>query len=242
MKPNGIGGVVALVPVRGMRGGKTRLAGALSPEAREALTRRMLRTVVRAAVESGAVGTVAVVSPDPAVLALARELGPAVVPLAQDPMTPGLNPALEAGRVWAERRGAGALLVLFGDLPLLAPQDVRRLVELGREAAVVLAPDRHGTGTNALLVRTESVANDSDRYRFRFGPDSLARHLAEASRLRLAVATSDQPGTAFDLDTPDDLRRLVGAGSWALGTEDTWCRAAESLVAASDATLADNIR
>ena len=235
MNPDGAGGVVALVPVRGLRGGKTRLAGALSAEAREALTRRMLRTVVCAAVESNAVGTVAVVSPDPVTLALAREFGPGVVPLAQDPAAAGLNPALEAGRAWAERRGATMLLVLFGDLPLLAAQDVRHLVALGREAPVVLAPDRHGSGTNALLVRADPVAPNGDRFRFRFGPGSLSRHLGEASRLGLEIATVDAPGTAFDLDTPGDLRELMGAGG-------AWCRVEDSLVGDGNVTVADHLR
>jgi 2-phospho-L-lactate guanylyltransferase len=202
-------GVVAVVPIRGLASGKTRLAGELPPEAREALTRRMLRTVVGAAVASGAVDAVAVVSPDPAALALAAELDPAVVPLPQDPVAPGLNPALAAGREWALARGA-ALLVLFGDLPLLAGHDVRRL--LAPAAPVVLAPDRHGAGTNALVLRL-GVPGATD-FRFGFGGGSCPRHLAEAARLGLAVETSVAPGTAFDLDTPEDLRALLEAESW----------------------------
>jgi 2-phospho-L-lactate guanylyltransferase len=201
------GGVVALVPVRSLADGKTRLSEALSPEARSALTRRMLKGVVRAALDSGAVGPVAVVSPDPAALAVAAIEGTEVVPLLQNPARLGLNGALAQGRDWALSRRAAALLILFGDLPLLSPDDVRNLVR--RDAPVVLAPDRHGTGTNAMLLRLGGTAG----FRFGFGPGSYARHVDEAHRLELDVATALTTGTAFDLDTPDDLRLLVDGGT-----------------------------
>ena len=201
-------GVVAVVPVRGLDTGKSRLASDLSPEARAALTRRMLHGVVQAAVDSGAVDAVAVISPDPAALAAARAADGAVTPLVQDPATPGLNAAVAAGRDWARRRGAAAVLVLFGDLPLLAAADVRRLVE--HDQALVLAPDRYGAGTNALLLRlTGRETHAAARFRFQFGAGSYARHVAEARRLGLEMATSSAPGTAFDLDTPDDWRTLL---------------------------------
>ena len=209
------GGIVALVPIRSLAEGKTRLGGALTSEARQALTRRMLRGVIRAALDSGAVGTVAVVSPDPAALAQAMLEGQGVVPLVQEPDRPGLNGALAHGRDWALRARASAVLILFGDLPLLDPDDVRNLVR--RDAPVVLAPDRHGTGTNAMLLRLGGTEGRRDgggeQFRFAFGPDSYARHADEAHRLGLDVATALTTGTAFDLDTPDDLRLLVDGGT-----------------------------
>ena len=213
------GGVIAVVPVRGLDTGKSRLAGDLSPKARTALTRRMLHGVVRAAVDSGGVDAVAVISPDPAALAAARSVDETVVPLAQDPTTPGLNAAITAGRDWAWRQGADAVLVLFGDLPLLAPADVQRLVE--HEAPLVLAPDRHGAGTNALLLRLTGVGTDAAiRFRFQYGTGSYARHVAEARRLGLVVVTSAAFGTAFDLDTPEDWRTLLTLETRKSSTEE----------------------
>ena len=202
-------GVVAVVPIRGLGNGKTRLAGLLGPEARAALTRRMLRGVVRAALAAAPVRAVVVVSPDPAALAFAAALDPAVVPLAQDPAAPGLDAAAAAGRAWAMARGASALLVLFGDLPLLRAEEIEDLLD--HEAPVVLAVDRHGTGTNGLVLRLNRPA--AAAFRFHYGPGSYARHTAEAGGLGLPVATSLAPGTALDLDTPEDWRRLVAAGT-----------------------------
>jgi 2-phospho-L-lactate guanylyltransferase len=196
------GGLVAVVPIRSLREGKSRLDGALLPPARRALIRRMLVGVTAALTESGAVEQVGVVSPDPETLELAATLGDIVEPVAQLAEAPGLNPALEAGRNWAVEQQAGGLLVLFGDLPLLTAGDVQHIVR--RDAPVVISPDRHGAGTNALLLRNGAA----HEFRFLFGSGSYERHVEEAHRLGLEVATSVTPGTAIDLDTPEDLRLL----------------------------------
>lgn len=202
------GGTVALVPIRSLTGGKTRLAGALTPDARATLTRRMLARVVGAALESKTIETVLVISPDPLALELARSLHPRVVPIAQGGDAPGLNGAIEQGRRWAMANRAGAYLVLFGDLPLLEADDVENLVR--RDAPVVIAPDRHGAGTNALLLRLGLDDPDEAPFRFGFGMGSYAHHVDEAHRLGLEVAVSLTPGTAFDLDTPEDLLTMLG--------------------------------
>lgn len=201
------GRVVGLVPVRGLRDGKTRLAANLSPEARAALTARMLRRVVRATLDSGAVSAVGVVSPEEAARRLAVGIDPAVVALEQDPDAPGLNAAIDVGRDWAMGRAAAALLILFGDLPLLSRDDVRAMVETA--GPVVLAGDRHGTGTNGMLLRLDGAGAG---FRFRFGAGSLGRHVAEAERLGLGTTIVNSVGTAIDLDTPEDLRLVLDVG------------------------------
>ncbi len=208
--------VVALVPVRGLDNGKTRLAGVLPPASRGALTRAMLERVVCAALDSEAVDRVGVISPDSAALAFAAVIDRRVIPVAQSATTPGLNGAAAAGRAWATARGAGAVLILFADLPLLAGRDVRRLLE--SEGAVVIATDRHGTGTNALLLRLDGTTTGGEgpagRFAFGFGEGSASRHAAEAARLGLASTTVQSPGTALDLDTPDDWLALLASGAW----------------------------
>ncbi len=202
-------GLVIVIPARGLAAGKTRLTAALSPEARAALSERMLCRVVEAAIEADVATVVVVVSPDQATLDLAARIDDRVHPLRQDVTMPGLNPALQQARRWADQRGASAMLILFGDLPLLTAEDVRALA--WAEAPIVLAPDRHGAGTNAALVPMRYGADD-DAFRFQFGPESLPAHLAEAKRLGLDAMTVIAPGTAFDLDTPEDWRSLLDQG------------------------------
>ena len=193
---------VAVVPVQALGEAKSRLAAVLAPDERAALTLRLLRGVLDALAVPGVAARL-VVSPDPAVLAAARAAG--AVPLAQrNAMRDGLNGALEEARAWAEARDAEALLVVLGDLPLLAPEDVDAMLALAGTAAMVLAPDRHERGTNALLLRPPGAIP------FAFGPDSLARHRAAAAARGVPAHFYRSPGTALDLDTPDDLAAVAG--------------------------------
>jgi len=205
------GGIVALVPIRSLTAGKTRLASALNIDERSALIRYMLAGVIRSALSSESIHSVVVVSPDPEALAFAEKTDPRVVAVLQSEQTPGLLMGLDRGHAQAMALGASAVLVIFGDLPLLEGIDVRNIVRRG--VPVVIAPDRHGTGTNALLLRFTG-SESCNQFEFQFGDGSYDRHVAEAHRLGLDVATSIAPGTAFDLDTPADLEELFGDPRW----------------------------
>ncbi len=172
----------ALVPLNGLDAAKSRLAGSLADADRRRLVRWMAHRVVGATVRSGAAEAVAVVSPDPALLAWARARGAAA--LRQH--AGDLNDGLELGRRWALARGADAVLVLLGDLALLQRGEVAALVACARGGAqaAVIAPDRAGQGTNALLVRPAALM-----------PFALP-------------AIYRSPGTQFDVDTVDDLAEL----------------------------------
>jgi 2-phospho-L-lactate/phosphoenolpyruvate guanylyltransferase len=191
--------IIAVVPVRSLRHGKTRLSPVLSRKARETLLRGVANRVVAAVVDSGQIETVLVVSSEAETLAWASGIGPAVVALPQPEQRVGLNGAIDAGRAWALDQDASAVISLFADLPLVVPDDIRGLV--ARPEPVVLGADRRGEGTNALLLR---LAGRAPEFTFAFGDGSLAKHLAEARRLGLNAALHDAPGIAFDLDTPDD--------------------------------------
>jgi 2-phospho-L-lactate guanylyltransferase len=191
--------VRAIVPVKALQLGKSRLIPALSPRDRAELVERMLQGEL-AALGASAVEATAVISPDAQVWALAVAGGAQPLP---DPGG-GLNAALEAGRAWALAGGADALLVILGDLPLLRESDIAGLIaELeylpAGQPAVVLAPDRYDGGTNAMLLRPPGVLP------FQFGTDSYPRHRQLATDRGLAVAVYRTPGLAFDLDTPGDL-------------------------------------
>jgi 2-phospho-L-lactate guanylyltransferase len=191
--------IIAVVPVRSLRNGKTRLSPVLDPDARRALLRQTAERVISSARDSGTVEAVLVVSPDPEVLAWAAEFGRAVVAHPQNPQMIGLNGAIGAGRAWALERDADAILSLFADLPFLTPDDVNALTE--KPEPVVLGADRRGAGTNALLLRLAGLGTD---FQFAFGEESLARHLREARRLGLRAVVHTAAGVGFDLDTPLD--------------------------------------
>lgn len=192
------GPISAVVPVKDLRGTKSRLAPVLNPGARAGLTLYMMGRVVAALREAG-VEDVCVVSPDRIVLNEAHRRG--AIPLIQE--SRGLNPALEEGRGRALDLGASTLLVLPADLPLLDAEDVRAVLEeAGEGPSVVISPDGARSGTNALLIQPP------DALPFAFGPDSFEAHLEAARTRSLDVRVCERCHLAFDLDTAGDLARL----------------------------------
>jgi 2-phospho-L-lactate guanylyltransferase len=91
--------------------------------------------------------------------------------------------------------------MVAADCPLIDPAELDELLS-SASADVVLVPDRHEAGTNALLI------NPSGPFEPQFGPDSLARHMQQARRRELTFAVEQVASLAIDLDTPDDLELL----------------------------------
>lgn len=121
----------------------------------------------------------------------------------------GLNEGLEQARFDALIDEVETLIVLHGDLPNLQAADVEVLAAAlpsGAAPAVAIAPDRAGRGTNGLVLRPPGVI------RFRFGTGSFAAHVAEVGRAGVPLVAVNRAGIAFDLDTPDDLRRWLELG------------------------------
>ena len=195
-------GVSAVVPVKDLRGTKSRLAPIVDPGARAGLTLYMMGRVV-AAIRSCGIEDVCVVSPDRIVLGEAQRRG--ATPLVQQ--SRGLNPALEEGRRRALDLGASTLLVLPADLPLLEEDDVRTVLQAAEGRSVVISPDGARSGTNALLMRPP------DALPFAFGPDSFEAHLEAARQRGLDLTVCERSHLAFDLDTAGDLARLKKSGA-----------------------------
>jgi 2-phospho-L-lactate/phosphoenolpyruvate guanylyltransferase len=195
-------GLYAVVPVKDLRGTKSRLTPVLDPGARAGLTLYMMGRVVGAIRDAG-VEDVCVVSPDRMVLEEAKRRG--AIPLLQE--SRGLNPALEEGRRRAMGLSASKLLVLPADLPLLDAEDVLAVLrEAGGEPSVVIAPDGARSGTNALLIQPPDVLP------FAFGTGSFEAHVGAARRRGLDVRVCERSHLAFDLDTAEDLAHLGKSG------------------------------
>jgi 2-phospho-L-lactate guanylyltransferase len=192
----------ALIPAKRAEEAKSRLSSVLSPAERADLARRLLRGTVCAALACTALKRVVVVTADEELAALARSLGASVCPEPRSAPDDALNAALCVGCRLAASQGAGAALIVPTDLPLLAPEVIDEFLDEAGDAAVAVAPDRAGTGTNALLLRPPLVIAPA------FGPHSFLRHRSLAHEQRLSVATVSLPELALDLDSPDDLQVL----------------------------------
>lgn len=182
----------AIIPVKEPGEGKLRLAGSLSAAQRSALVGAMLTHVVRSARAARNIDTVCLVGKS-------RHGLPVDLPLLVEAES-GLNPALQGALSELAARGANRVVILHGDLPQLSVQDCE-LLAAAAPGALAIAPDRHDTGTNALSLPLPEAAG----FVFAFGPDSYARHHAEADRLGLPIETIRSPGLARDIDEPDDL-------------------------------------
>jgi 2-phospho-L-lactate/phosphoenolpyruvate guanylyltransferase len=188
----------ALVPVKSLVTAKSRLVPDLPPNRREMLVLDMLYHVLRVLQDSKLFERVSVVSPDARVLEKVRAWG--AWALIEE--RPGHNPALYAAALRERAEGATALLTISADLPLLATQEIRNLLEQSRQYEVVLAASRDGAGTNAILVRPPLAVP------YLFGPDSLQRYLEAARQRHLSHTIYGSTGLAFDIDTIVDLREL----------------------------------
>jgi 2-phospho-L-lactate guanylyltransferase len=189
---------VALVPVKALGVAKSRLAGTLDREAHDALILAMLEDVVAALGDTPEVDEIVVVTPDPAVAAVARAAGARA--LVRD--DPGLNAALDAAGARLAQEGADALLVVLGDVAGALPRDLSALfAALPRGGGAALAPSRDG-GTAALLRQPPACVPN------RFGPESARAHREAAAAHGVALSVCALPSLAIDLDRPEDLEAL----------------------------------
>jgi 2-phospho-L-lactate guanylyltransferase len=187
----------AIVPVKPLRRGKSRLAGMLSEDERAELNQSLLQHTLNTLSGLKELEQVLVVSRDPHALTIARQYGARTV---REDGQPQLNTALTRATVIAKVYATRGVLILPADLPLISRQDVLTLIErAGESPVVVIAPDRHGKGTNALLISPAGLIE------YDFGEDSFQRHCERAKKAGARLEILDLPSLGLDLDLPEDL-------------------------------------
>lgn len=190
----------AIVPVKPLRRGKSRLAGALTEEERAALNEELLERTLKTLSNLKEVDQVLVVSRDSHALTIARNHGAKTV---QEDGQPHLNTALARATVVAQVHATQGVLVLPVDLPLITADDVRALIDrASRPPVVVIAPDRHHKGTNALLMVP------AGQIEYEFGEGSFHRHCEKAIQSNARLEIVELPSLGLDLDDPEDLELI----------------------------------
>jgi 2-phospho-L-lactate guanylyltransferase len=192
---------IAVLPVKRFDDAKQRLGESLRGGTRRALAEAMLTDVLTALRRARRVDAVVVVTSEHGAVALARGYDARTI---RDPDEPGHNPAARAGVRWAIEQGARRALLLPGDCPALNPTEVDDLLlsHPHDEARVTIVPDRHGTGTNALVLCPPDAIAPS------FGPGSRARHEALAREADAECRIAEPPSLVLDIDTVEDLAVL----------------------------------
>ncbi len=215
----------AILPVKRFSGAKQRLGASVAETLRLQLAQAMVGDVLTALAGTEALEMILVVTREPAVAAAARHLGAIVVsPEAEE----GQSAAVGLGIERALGEGAQRALCVPGDCPALDPTELTDLLAQESEGGVVIMPDRHGTGTNGLLLAPPAAIAPS------FGPDSCERHRQLAAAAGLPCRVHPLPSLLLDVDTGQDLtalrERLSGEQVWARRTravlqndgEQTW--------------------
>ncbi len=187
----------AIVPVKPLRYGKSRLAEVLTQDERADLNRRLLAHTLDTLTAIPELEHVLVVSRDQSALALAREYGARTV---QESGASKLNGSLARATVVAQNYATRGVLIVPADLPLITPEDVRVMLERAKDPpVVVVAPDRRREGTNALLVCPTGLIE------YEYGPGSFQRHCRRAIQAGARLEVCDLPSIALDMDLPEDL-------------------------------------
>jgi 2-phospho-L-lactate/phosphoenolpyruvate guanylyltransferase len=195
--------VDAVIAVRGGSSSKSRCAGALSPQDRAMLTQLMLEDMIDAAAKAPSVSRLWVVTPTPALAAIAGLRGARVI----DQRGRGLNAAFALALAVVSAADPDAVIALLpGDLPLVQPSELETAIRLARSSAVVLSPATADGGTGAIVLQPGA------RPRLAFGPDSFARHQRGAATAGLSLAVFRAPGLGRDIDRPDDFAPLLKRG------------------------------
>jgi len=191
-----------VVPAKRLALAKTRLrpvTADLGRAGHDELVLALLADTVAAAIACPVVGSVLVVTDDPAAGGVVRKLGAHVVPDAPDR---GLNPALEHG---ASVAGADALAALSSDLPALRPAELEAALRAAESDTRCFVADAHGTGTTLLTALGAPLDP-------RFGVESAAAHRASGAE----ALAGHWPGLLRDVDTGADLDAAItlGVGPW----------------------------
>ena len=189
----------AILPIKNLDAAKQRLRDELDPSPRRSLVEAMFADALVALRRAERVDRVLVVSGDHGAQRIAGGYGASVV----EDVDSGHNEAALLGVARAAELGAARVLLVPGDCPLLDAAELDALIARpAPDRSVLVIPDRHGTGTNALLLTPPDVLAPS------FGVGSHDRHLELARAAGVPAETVAVSSLALDIDTPEDLAAI----------------------------------
>ena len=190
----------AVLPVKRFAAAKQRLAPGMGATHRAELAAAMLEDVLEAIGAARSIERTIVVSSEPRAVEIASTRG---IELVADPDEGGHSGAALAGIARAQQLGARTVVLLPIDCPLLAPRELERLLTGMPDRYVAIVPDRHGEGTNSLVLRPPGAITPA------FGEGSRARHVAAARDAGIPFAVEQLASLELDLDTPADVIALT---------------------------------
>jgi 2-phospho-L-lactate/phosphoenolpyruvate guanylyltransferase len=206
----------AVVPVKERISAKERLAPMMRPETRQALALAMLEDVLAAATETPCIAGLVVVTVDAEARQLAASYGGRVLEMgARD----GHTGAVAAAARLLAAKGHEGMLTLPGDIPLVTPAEIERVLAAHFPApSFTIVPSHDERGSNAI------ACSPPDAVPLRFGEDSFYPHLRAAEACGIRPNVVRLPGIALDIDNAEDvvsfMRTQSPTRAWALLSEE----------------------
>ncbi len=192
---------IAILPIKSLGAAKQRLSERFASGSRQALAQAMFTDVLAALRHVQGIEEIVVITANRIAEDAAHHNGARVL---YDPNEAGQSAAAAIGIRHAVAEGYQRVLLVPGDTPLLDPLELDDMLVRASGTAVTIVPDRHGTGTNCLLLSPPTAIEPS------FGPGSRERHVAAARAAGAEPSVVELPSLVLDVDTPDDLEELAG--------------------------------
>jgi len=190
---------IAILPMKQFDRAKSRQAETVAFGHRRAIAEAMFTDVLVAARRSTGIDAVIVVTSDRSAARIAGGYGASVI----EDTASSHSEAAMLGITRAVAQGATRVLLIPGDCPLLSPTEIDALLALpAKTPTAMIIPDRHGTGTNALLLAPPDALTPS------FGEDSCQRHFELAQAQGSTPEIVEVPSLSLDIDTGEDYALL----------------------------------
>jgi 2-phospho-L-lactate guanylyltransferase len=187
----------AIVPVKPLAHGKSRLSGVLNSDERMSLSVRLLKNTLGTISQVPEIEKTLIVTNDLEVIKITQSF---FFDVCVEENECGMNRALDRGIAILKKNEVQSAIILPSDLPFITVREIQVMIKMGTDSkAMVIAPDRKKQGTNAIFYHS------LDKVDFEFGPMSYEKHVksAKANGVTLCVFESDTFG--LDIDLPEDL-------------------------------------
>ena len=190
----------AIIPIKPLRRGKSRLSSVLSEDKREGLNQYLLSSTLQCLKIIREIDHILVISYDPSALSLARKFGARTV---LENRHTNINRALRKATIAAKAINSSKILIVPADLPLITKDDILAVIKnSGNPPEIVIVPDRKMSGTNVLLI------NPIGAIKYNFGEWSFRKHIEQAERKKINIKICERKNLSFDLDLPEDWEFL----------------------------------
>lgn len=188
--------IAAIIPVKNIARGKSRLATVINQKQREELIKKLLVNTITELKKISFISQVTIITADRIAAMISKDMKTRFL---WETGWLGLNWAVMRGIRKSFRSGISTVLVLPLDLPLVHAKDIVKFIRThNRQTAITIAPDKKLAGTNAILL------NSNKMIKMKFGSDSFRKHLREAEKDDLGIQVCAMECFRFDLDNPED--------------------------------------